>query len=190
VLHISSSTWRRRSNVSASNVHADLDNDLSHHSSRTTFDQAVRRGNLLPWALATFSLFLKREESGLRFLFLVGALFGGSSWWFRRGETVVFGKNHGLTSRDKSFGRVISSGKLDLRDSILYVGKTRRWGRGLVGWHRRCWVVDQQPNFGYWQCIMGDFSIVECGRLVNIVAPAKKRSGTSYITVYFIENLL
>jgi hypothetical protein len=48
VLHISSSTWRRRSNVSASNVHADLDNDLSHHSSRTTFDQAVRRGNLLP----------------------------------------------------------------------------------------------------------------------------------------------
>jgi hypothetical protein len=85
---------------------------------------------------------------------------------------------------------VISSSKLDLRDSILDVGKTRRWRRGLVvGWHRRCWV-DQQQDFGYWQCIMGDFSIVEREALGHIVAPAKKRSGTSYITVYFIENLL
>lgn len=180
MLNISSSTWRRRSNVSASNVHADLDNDISCQKNR---DQTVRRGKLFFWAR-------KREESRLWLIFLVGALFGGSSWWFRRGETVVFGKNHGLTSGDNSFGRVISSSKLDLRDSILDVGKTRRWRRGLVvGWHRRCWV-DQQQDFGYWQCIMGDFSIVEREALGHIVAPAKKRSGTSYITVYFIENLL
>jgi hypothetical protein len=57
-------------------VHADLDNDLSHQSNR---DQTVRRGKLFLWAMARFIIFRKREESRLRLLFLVGALFGGSS---------------------------------------------------------------------------------------------------------------